>query len=98
MIHTLLNLACAALVLWAVFKFGEAHALLGLRNEILEREPRRVSVPVEGAPTPPGGSADLDASGAAVTASSRSGNVYDQESPPVNGLFLTLLGETVKAE
>jgi hypothetical protein len=57
-----------------------------------------VSVPVEGAPTPPGGIADLDASGAAVTASSRSGNVYDQESPPVNGLFLTLLGETVKAE
>jgi hypothetical protein len=35
MIHTLLNLACAALVLWAVFKFGEAHALLGHRNEIL---------------------------------------------------------------
>jgi hypothetical protein len=43
MIHQLIYLACAALVLWAVFKMGQATELLRLRGEMLnEGEPRRV--------------------------------------------------------
>jgi hypothetical protein len=70
MIRQVVYLACAALVLWATFKFGEAHALLRLRDEILDgRKPRRA--PVEA--IPPG------SVGSGGSEPFRSSRIFDQE-------------------